>query len=74
MLTYILIGIAVQTIITFSRIVLGGMLSEHDYKMVFSNWVSALSFVLTFLIGAVVNVCLWPITIIYEVINIKNGI
>lgn len=65
MLIYLLIGILVQILVTTERVVIRKVASFKDFKLV--NWG-------LFTLLATTNVLAWPVTIIAEIINIKNGI
>lgn len=69
MFYYLLIGLIVQCVITLSRMA-RGVVPSLDFKG-FSEW---LIFAVTFIVGAIVNALVWPATIVFEIINVKNGV
>ena len=66
MLTYLMIGLIVQIIITSERVireVAGPSIKTWD-----------LVTYAVFLVCAVINIIVWPISIIFEIRNIKNHV
>jgi hypothetical protein len=69
MLTYLAIGLAVQLLITFERVVIRKVTpSLSDFGPM--DWVM---FVGVLIIGGISNILAWPITIVAEIFNIKRG-
>ena len=65
---YLAIGIAVQAFIIGLRIALGksgNIIKENKSNIYF--WIGIL-------LGAIVNIALWPVSILCEIISTKNGI
>lgn len=65
MITYFIIGTIIQFVIIIERYV--RLTEVREAWKSWKTWVGAV------VIG-IVNIILWPITIVFEVINIKNGI
>jgi hypothetical protein len=70
---YLIIGAAVQGLILVERTIRGITkkylkgLKEGNDKLRY------LRFGFWFVWGAIINILVWPITIIFEIFNIKNG-
>ena len=69
MLTYLAIGLAVQLLITFERVVIRKVTPSLSYFGPM-DWVM---FVGVLIIGGISNILAWPITIVAEIFNIKRG-
>lgn len=69
MLTYLLVGLIVQIVITLTRMA-RGVCPELDFDE-FKDWII---FIGTLIVMCTVNVLIWPLTICFEIINIKNGV
>jgi hypothetical protein len=69
MLTYLLIGLTVQLVITFTRVFVRRVTPELD----FDSWQEWAGFVLVLIIGGLINIVVWPFTVVAEVYNIKRG-
>lgn len=65
MITYFIIGTIIQFVIIIERYV--RLMEVREAWKSWKTWIGAA------VIG-IVNIILWPITIVSEVINIKNGI
>lgn len=70
MLTYLLIGLIVQVLITFDRAFVRKVVPDLS-GMGMIGWAT---FVLTYIIGAIVNIVLWPLSVVIEIVNAKNGV
>ena len=69
MLTYLAIGLVVQLLITFERVCVRKVTPDlSDLEML--EWVG---FVATLIIGGIINIAIWPLTIIAEAYNIMRG-
>lgn len=66
MLTYLMIGLIVQIIITSERVI----------RKVAGSSIKTWNLVdyAVFLVFAVINIIVWPISIIFEIRNIKNHV
>lgn len=70
MLTYLLIGLIVQVLITFDRAFVRKVAPDLS-GMDMVGWAT---FVLTYIIGAMVNIVLWPLSVVIEIVNAKNWV
>lgn len=66
MLTYLIIGLIVQIIITTERVI--RKVAGPSVK----TW--GLATYAVFLVCAVINILVWPIVIMFEIRNIKNHV
>ena len=66
MLTYLMIGLIVQIIITSERVI------REVAGQSIKTW--NLVDYAVFLVCAVINIIVWPISIIFEIRNIKNHV
>lgn len=69
MLTYLAIGLVVQLVITFMRVCVRKVTPELDFTSK-EEWIG---FVLTLVIGGMINIVTWPLAIIAEAYNIVRG-
>lgn len=67
--TYLLIGLVVQIITTVERVIRGVV----NLDGVFDAPSNVAIFVITFIIGFIFNIVIWPFTIICEIKNIIDG-
>ena len=67
--TYLLIGLVVQIITTVERVIRGVVILDG----VFDTLSNIAIFVITFIIGAIFNIVIWPFSIICEMKNIIDG-
>ena len=67
MLTWLFIGTIVQLIIVIERVV--RHVTDFHCEKDEIKW-----FMLGILIGSIINILIWPISIVCEIINIKRGI
>ena len=68
---YLLIGVIVQLVIMFERAVIRKVV---DLSGVFDTLLGATAFFIALLIGPLVNIALWPVAIVCEINNWKEGI
>ena len=68
---YLLIGVIVQLVIIFERAVIRKVV---DLSGVFDNPLGATAFFIALLIGSLMNIAIWPVAIVCEIINWKEGI
>ena len=68
--TYLLIGLVVQIITTVERVIRGVVILDG----VFDTLSNIAIFVITFIIGAIFNIVIWPFSIVCECKNIMKGI
>ena len=69
--TYLLIGLLVQIVTTIERFI-RGVARVEDVKESFESLSGAIGFCTVFILGWVFNVLSWPLSIVFEVINIIN--
>ena len=69
MLTYLAIGLVVQLVITFMRVCVRKVTPELDFTSK-EEW---MAFVLTLVIGGIINIVTWPLAIFAEAYNIVRG-
>ena len=67
--TYLLIGLVVQIITTVERVIRGVVILDG----VFDAPSNIAIFVITFIIGFIFNIVIWPFSIICEIKNIIDG-
>ena len=67
--TYLLIGLVVQIITTVERVIRGVVILDG----VFDTLSNIAIFVITFIIGFIFNIVIWPFSIICEIKNIIDG-
>ena len=67
--TYLLIGLVVQIITTVERVIRGVVILDG----VFDTPSNIAIFVITFIIGFIFNILIWPFSIICEIKNIIDG-
>lgn len=70
--TYLMIGVAVQIATTLARFV-NGIVNIKDLGVVFADPYGTVAFIITLLLGGLVNVLLWPLTIICELYMYLNN-
>lgn len=70
MFTYLMIGLILQIAIIITRIARKVTGEPVDWR----NPREALAFSITIFIAGAINVVIWPITIVCEIINIKEGV
>ena len=68
--TYLLIGLVVQIITTVERVIRGVVILDG----VFDTPSNITIFVITFIIGGIFNIVIWPYSIVCECKNIMKGI
>ena len=68
--TYLLIGLVVQIITTVERVIRGVVILDG----VFDTPSNIAIFVITFIIGGIFNIIIWPYSIVCECKNIMKGI
>ena len=68
---YVLIGVIVQLVIIFERAVIRKVI---DLSGVFDTLLGVTVFSIALLIGSLVNIAVWPVSIVFEIINVKEGI
>ena len=70
MITYFIIGIIVQLVIIIERVIrIPGLWLHNNEGRPY--WVG---FWTTLIVGCTINVLVWPLTIICEIINIAHGV
>lgn len=69
MITYFIIGIIVQLVILIERVIRIPGLCRHNNE----GWQYWVGFWATIIVGSTINVLVWPLTIICEIINIAHG-
>ena len=67
--TYLLIGLVAQIITTVERVIRGVVILDG----VFDAPSNIAIFVITFIIGFIFNIVIWPFSIICEIKNIIDG-
>ena len=67
--TYLLIGLVVQIVTTVERVIRGVVILDG----VFDAPSNIAIFVITFIIGFIFNIVIWPFSIICEIKNIIDG-
>lgn len=68
--TYLLIGLVVQIITTVERVIRGVVILDG----VFDTLSGTLAFTLTIILGGVINIVIWPYSIVCEISNIIKGV
>ena len=68
---YVLIGVIVQLVIIFERAVIRKVV---DLSGVFDTPLGATGFSIALLIGSLINIAVWPVSIVCEINNWKEGI
>ena len=68
---YLLIGVIVQLVIMFERVVIRKVV---DLSGVFDTLLGATAFFISLLILPLINIAAWPVAIVCEIINWKEGI
>lgn len=69
MITYFIIGIIVQLVILIERVIRIPGLWSHNNE----GWQDWVVFWATLIVGSIINVLVWPLTTICEIINIAHG-
>ena len=69
MITYFIIGIIVQLVTIIERAIRIPGLWRHNNE----GWQYWIGFWATIIVGSIINVLVWPLTIICEIINIAHG-
>ena len=69
LIAYLLIGLVAQIITTVERVIRGVVILDG----VFDTLSNIAIFVITFIIGAIFNIVIWPFSIICEMKNIIDG-
>ena len=70
MITYLLIGLIVQILVIAERII-RGVATVADLPKTGIEWAG---YIAGILFWGVINIALWPITIVCEINNIKKGV
>ena len=70
MLTYLAIGLVVQLLITFERVVIRRVAPTDFSNYSWADWGT---FVCVLIIGGISNILAWPFALVAEIFNIVRG-